>query len=312
MKPQFVKPQFVKPQFMKPQLKRIALWLLPPALIGLVRWARDRAISIGLPGARRLSWEMVADADEVWTAHPGWAHESIARTQREKWPGFVRSVDGAQPLGRSHEASADAAPDVGAHNTIMSFAYALGRAALGRRRISVLDWGGGAGHYFVFARKLYPELDLEFVIKDLATLCAVGRELLPDATFVADETQALSRRYDLVFASSSLHYTRDCYALLDRLCTSAERWLMLTRLPIVEDNDDFVVVQRPHRYGYLTEYPGWFLNRRRLVDFVTARGFALDREFLVAERPYVPNAPEQAQYAGFLFGRMTPICADAS
>ena len=223
---------------MKVRFKHIALWLLPPALTELVRWARDRLISVGLPGGRRPSWEMVADTDEVWTAHPGWAHESIARTQREKWPDFLRSVDGGRVLGRSHEAAADAAPDVGAHNTIMSFAYALGRAALGRRRISVLDWGGGVGHYFVYARKLYPELDLEFVVKDLPALCATGRDLLPGATFVAEETQALSRRYDLVFASSSLHYTRDCYGLLDRLCDSAERWLMLTRLPIVEEHED--------------------------------------------------------------------------
>ena len=84
---------------------------------------------------------------------------------------------------------------------------------------------------------------------------------------------------------------------------------MLTRLPIVEEHDDFVVIQRPHAYGYMTEYAGWFLNRRRLIDFVTGRGFVLDREFLVAERPHVPNAPEQAQYGGFLFRRVAPPVA---
>ena len=99
----------------------------------------------------------------------------------------------------------DAAPDVGPHNTIMSFAYALGRATVGNQRVSVLDWGGGVGHYFVYARKLFPEIDMEFVIKDLPGLCEIGRELLPGATFVSNETQALSRRYDFVFASSSIH-----------------------------------------------------------------------------------------------------------
>src|SRR5262249_29892457 len=80
-------------------------------------------------------------------------------------------------------------------------------------------------------------------------------------------------------------------------------WLMITRMPIVEESDDFVVIQRPHVYGYMTEYPGWFTNRRRLLDFVVARGFVLERQFLVGEQPNVPNAKERAQYYGFLFRR---------
>ncbi len=294
---------------MNPQFKRVALRLLPPVLADAIKRGRDRLAGIGLPGRGRPSWEMVPNTDVAWTGHQGWSHESIAGTQRRKWRDFLESVEGPRPLGRSHEAPTDAAPDVGPHNTIMSFAYALGRAAMGKQRVSVLDWGGGVGHYFVYARKLFPEIDMEFVIKDLPGLCEIGRELLPGATFVSSETQALSRHYDLVFASSSLHYTRDCYDLLGRLCDSAERWLMLTRLPIVEEHDDFVVIQRPHAYGYMTEYAGWFLNRRRLIDFVTGRGFVLDREFLVAERPHVPNAPEQAQYGGFLFRRVAPPVA---
>jgi putative methyltransferase (TIGR04325 family) len=185
----------------------------------------------------------------------------------------------------------------------MSFGYVLGRVTAGRKRISVLDWGGGLGHYYVYARKLFPELLFDFTIKDLPGLCAAGARLLPDATFVDDERQALSRRYDFVFASSSFHYTRDHYSLLGRLCDSTAEWLMITRTPIVERNDDFLVVQRPHLYGYMTEYPGWFMNRSKLIDFMHRRSFSLERQFLVAEQPNVPNAPEQAHYYGFLFRR---------
>ena len=103
-----------------------------------------------------------------------------------------------------------------------------------------------------------------------------------------------------------MHYTRDHYRLIDRLCGCARDWLMITRTPFIEHADDFVVVQRPHMYGYMTEYPGWFMNRAKMLDFVVARGFELVRQFLVAERPNVPNAPEQAQYYGFLFRRRAP------
>jgi putative methyltransferase (TIGR04325 family) len=246
---------------------------------------------------------MVADTEEVWTAHEGWMHDSILKTQLSKWQDFLRSVEGPRALGQPHEASAGAAPDYATHNTIMSFGYVLGRVAERRATASVLDWGGGLGHYYVYARALFPALKLEYVIKDLPSFRAAGERLLPDATYLSNEEQALARSYDLVFASSSLHYTRDYYGLLGRLCDSSAEWLMITRAPIVERSDDFVVVQRPYMYGYMTEYPGWFISRQRLLDFVFARGFVLERQFLVAEQPSVPNAPEQAHYYGFLFRR---------
>ncbi len=287
---------------MNPRLKHVALQLLPPVLASALKRGRDRYMR-GDAIVAAPSWEMVPDSDDLWVAQAGWSHESIAETQQRKWPDFLASIEGTGPLGQAHEAAAGSAPDVGTHNTIMSFGYAVGRATIGRRQLSVLDWGGGIGHYFVYARKLFPELELDYVIKDLPGLCEVGRRLVPEAAFISNEAQALARRYDLVFASSSLHYTRDCYGLLDRLCACAGGWLMITRTPFVETHDDFVVVQRPHAYGYLTEYPGWFLNRPRVIDYVTQRGFALDREFVVAERPDVVNAPEPGQYRGLLFRR---------
>ncbi len=288
---------------MHPRLKHIALQLLPPILATAIKRVLNRRPCGAETADATPGWELVADRAELWTGCHGWSHASIVETQREKWADFLVSVEGARPLGQSHEAAAGSAAEVGAHNTIMTFGYALGRAAFARRRLSILDWGGGMGHYFVYARKLFPELELDYVIKDLPALCDAGRQLLPEAVFVSDEEQALARQYDLVFASSSLHYVRNCYGLLDRICACAARWLMITRMPFVETHDDFVVVQRPHMYGYMTEYPGWFLNRRRVTDFVRKRGFALDREFLVAECPDVPGAPEPGQYRGFLFRR---------
>jgi hypothetical protein len=61
------------------------------------------------------------------------------------------------------------------------------------------------------------------------------------------------------------------------------------------------VVQRPREYGYETEYPGWFINRRELLDAAAEAGLEHRREFLIMERPVVPGAPEQCEYRGFLF-----------
>jgi hypothetical protein len=262
-------------------LHRVLLLLLPPVVVNVTRSLRTRFTS----QKENVSpeWEMKPNSDAVWTAHDGWSHQSIVETQLKKWPAFLRSIEGTRPLGQPHEAAADAPADYATHNTIMTFGYVLGRIGQGRKAISILD----------------------YVVKDLPGFCAVGASLLPQVKFVSDEAEVLCRSYDLTFASSSLHYSRDPYAQLERLCGSTLHWLMITRLPCVEQADDFVVVQRPHMYGYMTEYPGWFMNRNKVLSFVSPRGFDLVRQFLVAEQPSVPNAPEQANYYGFLFRRKT-------
>lgn len=304
--------------------RRIALLLLPPLVVGVLRRLRaprgaapehlDAPVAnVDLPASSDANgsvtpppeWEMVADTADVWTAHDGWLHGSILQMQLDKWPDFLRSVEGTKALGQSHEAAAGTAANYSTHNTIMSFGYALGRVAERRESACVLDWGGGLGHYYCYACALFPDLKLDYVVKDFPGFCEAGRKLLPGAKFLSDESEVLSRSYDFVFASGSLHYTRDFYGLLERLCGCAADWLMITRAPIVEHHDDFVVVQRPYIYGYMTEYPGWVVNRRRLIEFVTARGFRLERLFLVAEEANIPNAPELARDCGFLFRRTT-------
>jgi putative methyltransferase (TIGR04325 family) len=317
---------------MRLSFRRIILAILPPIVVDAIRYVRERLrkekqsvlfwrSSTNSPhNPHEMSradvapaditplpeWEMVPDSDALWTAKAGWGHQSIVSTQLKKWPSFLRSVGGTSPLGQSHEGPPNAVADYATHNTIISFGYALARAAQGRHEVSVLDWGGGLGHYYMYARVLMPTLSLEYVVKDLPPFCEAGAALLPEVTFVSEDSVALGRSYDFVFASSSLHYARKHYDLLGRLCDSAQDWLMITRLPFVEHTDDFVVLQRPHMYGYMTEYPGWFMKRAKMLDFVAARGFELVRQFLVAERPNVPNAPEQAQYYGFLFRRLAP------
>jgi putative methyltransferase (TIGR04325 family) len=287
-----------------PTLKTVLKRVLPPFVIEAANLVRGRpGEQQGVASLQSPEWEAVPDTEAIWTAQAGWSHQSIVQTQRKKWPAFLAAIDGAAPFGSSHEAATDAPPALGTHNTIITFGYVLGRVAAERRRISILDWGGGIGHYYEYARRLRPDLELEYVIKDVAPACEVGRELVPDVAFTSEEANALGRSYDLVFASSSLQYSRDLYGVVARLCDAAAGWLMVTRSPFVERHRDFIVVQRPHRYGYLTEYPAWFINRRRFLAAVEARGLRLEREFMLDECPDVANAPEQSRYRGFLFRR---------
>jgi putative methyltransferase (TIGR04325 family) len=277
-------------------LRRIARQLLPPIVAAPLR----RAVGArGVPAD--TEWEYRPDG---WPADPairGWDAESVVSTQLARWPAFVRSVEAPAPFGVSNEAAGPTHLDHATHNTIISFGYVLGRTGHGRRRLSMLDWGGGIGHYNVYANALLPEVELDYHCRDLSRFAEAGREVQPRATFHDRDETALARPYDLVLASSSLHYSKDWRADLAKLASVTGSYLYVTRQPFVDTAASFVVVQRPHRYGYLTEYPGWFLNRREFLSAADGLGLELLREFLIAERPVVPGAPEQADNRGFLF-----------
>ncbi len=138
--------------------------------------------------------------------------------------------------------------------------------------------------YALIARSLLPDLSLDYVIKELPGLAALGRELMPWITFETDEATCLSRGYELVLASSSIHYAQDWRAVLTRIAAVADEWLFVTRVPIVRQAGSFVVAQRPREYGYSTEYISWIINRAELLDHLQSVGLVLEREFVARGR----------------------------
>jgi putative methyltransferase (TIGR04325 family) len=273
-------------------LKRLAVLLLPPIVADLLRRR-----------PRETEWERVTEAE--WTASDGWLHPSIVATQVAKWADFSDSIQRPRPFGSANAPQAGAPVNVSSHNVIMTFGYVLGRAIATApgRPVEVLDWGGGLGQYALMARQLYPEVAFDYTVCELQPLADAGRKLAADVNFSSDDVASLQGPYDLIYASSSLQYVRDVYGLLAKIVGSGSRWITICRMPFVDNAEDFVVVQRPHRYGYDTEYTGWFLNRDKFVRFMQRSGYELDREFLNDERPTVTGAPEQCSYRGFLFQR---------
>jgi putative methyltransferase (TIGR04325 family) len=298
------------------RFKRIAVQLLPPLLTDVLRNLRRRRATGQRGSAAEQFREAIRGAAPEWEAVPevdwivtdGWLHPSIVDTQVAKWENFSGSIARPKPLGMAHEALPGAPVNVSSHNIMMTFGYVLGRAVAtaSNRPVRVLDWGGGIGHYALLARQLFPETPIDYTICELQPLVEAGRKLVADAAFTSDGAASLTASYDLVYASSSLQYVRDVYDLLAKIAKSGSRWIMICRMPFVDQADDFVVVQRPQRYGYDTEYTGWFLNRNKFVRFMQRCGYELDREFLNDERPTVTGAPEQCSYRGFLFERSKP------
>lgn len=253
--------------------------------------------------AERPEWEYVPEGWRRGDARAeGWHDFSIVETQRRNWATYAQLVRGVGPLGFHFFAKGEIVPnDQNAHNAFMTFAYVLARAAHGRDRLSVLDWGGGIGYYALLAQALLPEVAYDYVVKELPELAELGRELMPWVKFETDDESCLSDRYDLVLASSSLQYAQDWQSLLGRLAAAAKPWLLVARLPVCRHAKSFAVVQRPHGYGYLTEYISWVLNRDEVLSCTTQHGLTLEREFLAGQRMPIHNAPEASQPLGFLF-----------
>ncbi len=278
-------------------LKRLIKLITPPLFIQFGKAALRR----GKP-----EWEYVP---EGWkTTDPnikGWNVQSVLDAYIAKWPAFVNQLKDTAPFGMSPEADAEHRTDLAFHNVIMSYGYALGAAARGKTTISMLDWGGGIGHYYRISKALYPDLDIRYHCKDLPLLANYGQQLFPEARFYSDDT-ALNQQYDFALASSSLQYARDWHGTLSGLAQATTGYLFITRLPIIHHTDSFVVVQRAYAYGYNTEYLGWCINRSQLLGCAHAAGLELVREFVIEYPPPIYHAPERCDYWGFLFKRANP------
>lgn len=247
------------------------------------------------------AWEYVPE---------GWARpakgrdlEAVARAYRAAWPEYLAAIRAPNPLGVHYETARVTTGDVPAHNLLVAFAYVVALAARGRSRLSVLDWGGGLGHFWALARSVVPGLDLEYHVSETPAVCAQGREVAPDVVFHEDES-CLEGGYDLVVASASLQYAEDWSRLLDRLAGATQSHLYVAQVPVALSAPSFVVLRRGSADGSETECLGWVLNRHEFLAYAAGSGVSLAREFLLDTRFSADGAPETpVEHRGFLFNR---------
>jgi putative methyltransferase (TIGR04325 family) len=308
----------------RPAAKRVIGAVTPPILLLAIRRALARlglrnATSAALePGAaphaepagsaivepdtQPPEWEYVPEGWDRQTN--GWDGGTVAQAYVAKWPEWVEALRGPVPLGVYHEVPSGehvTQEDISAHNMLLSFAYVLARAAHGRARLTVLDWGGGLGHYAALARAVLPEVQLEWHCREVPSVAHAGASVNPEVAFHADDA-CLDDVYDLVLASGSLQYEVDWQPLLGKFAAATTGFVLVTRLPVAIRSPSFVVLQRAEAYGYATEYLGWVISRDELLAVASSAGLELERELLLAPRLPPMGAPEEhVGHRGFLF-----------
>lgn len=251
---------------------------------------------------RPASWEYVPEGWRADARIRGWNVAGVADSQKRKWRDYAESLQATGPLGVNHEDPEKSnTGNVRDHNTLISYAYVLALAAHEKMSMSLLDWGGGMGHYYLLSQTVMPGVKIEYHCHDVPLLCQAGRDVLPQAHFYEKPDESFSRRYDLVLASSSVWYEEDWRSVLRRLIEVSNPYLYITRMIFVNHASSYVAMQRPKSFGYRTEYLCWILNRQEFLDHVLSRGMELVREFLICDAQHIHCAPEQGDYRGFLF-----------
>jgi putative methyltransferase (TIGR04325 family) len=270
---------------------------------GLKRIARF-VISHANTAVRYLSAEL-RYAPQGWRVIKGWEDPGVANAQARHWPTLVRNLQGPGPLGVAHFPWHTTREDRADHNVMMSYGYVLALAARKKDSVSILDWGGGAGHYYLYSKALLPEVAIEYHCYDVATLCSVGRTLLPDIHLSDNEAEFAGQKFDLVVSSSSLHYFEDWRAEVRKLAAMTHEFLYISRLQVVTHAASFVVSHKIYHDGY-TEFQSWCVNQQELLSCIEECDLDLVREFVYYRQSVVRGVSGPLDCRGFLFRRRSP------
>jgi putative methyltransferase (TIGR04325 family) len=269
---------------------------IPPVVFKGVHFIQDR---FGKPALEYApdGWQTRLDNSRS----QGWNVDSVIDTEKVKWDAFCRNLEGPAPLGFSHEhTDMSATRDPNFHNVHISYAYVLALTAHKKDRISVLDWGGALGHYYLIAKAVLPDVSIEYHVKEVPLMSKTGKQLNPEVHWYNDES-CLERDYDLIMMNGSIGYMEDWADVLNRIANSVKEYLFLFRLLVVQNSPSFVAIQRLYNSMMLHQQ----LNQVELLDAVKETGLTIVREFVVGDRPYIKGAPEQCEMRGWLFKRET-------
>lgn len=271
-------------------IKSILRLFMPPIVSKCLRALRSPILEFAPDG-----WRTKLSNSQ----NQGWSIDAVVNHEKAKWEFYCRNLEGPAPLGFSHEhTDLTFIRNPSFHNVHISYAYVLALAAHKQDSISVLDWGGSLGHYYLLGKAVLPDVKIEFHVKEVPMMAKVGKQLNPEVHWYDDEC-CLEREYDLVMMTGSIPYMEDWKTMLPRIARSAKKFLFLFRFPIVEDSPTFVAIQRIYDSQMLHQ----FLNQAELLEVVRGTGLTLVREFVVGDRPYVKNAPAQSEIRGWLFKR---------
>jgi putative methyltransferase (TIGR04325 family) len=169
-------------------------------------------------------------------------------------------------------------------------------------RAHVVDFGGGLGSKFFWARRaLGPAIDLHWTVVELARHVEAGRARFgSDGLAFERSLDAAAGPVDVVACYSALQYLPDPIEGARALARAGASAIVLDRMPYATSGRAEVTLQHVDDQIYQVSLPSWLLDERAIVETLKAAGYSLGQRF---EYPRVYS--RRAVFAGHVFARVT-------
>ena len=145
---------------------------------------------------------------------------------------------------------------------------------LGRKKVRVLDFGGGMGVSYFHVSQALPSADfVDYTIVETAPVCKSARELFPDDSrvYFVDELPAPGVRFDIVYLNSSLQYIEDYSGLLNHLAIYDPSYFLFVRLSAGAQPTYATAQMNVHG----SQIPYWFVSLSEIVSIMSSLGYVL-------------------------------------
>lgn len=176
-----------------------------------------------------------------------------------------------------------------------------GAAARNGGRAHVLDFGGGLGSKYFWARRVLGDLALRWTVVELDRHVDYGRAHLAHDGLTFELTiDDVPRPVDVVTCDSALQYLPDPIAGVRALARTGPHAIVFDRIPYATGGRAEVTIQRIDGRIYKAVLPSWLLDERSTVQAVADEGYGLAARW---EYPRVYS--RRAVFAGHVFTRAT-------
>lgn len=138
--------------------------------------------------------------------------------------------------------------------------------------LNVLDFGGSLGSTYFQNRKFLSALkDVKWNIVEQAKFVKRGQEQMADDRlkfYGTIEECLLVTKPQVLLLSSVLSYIQEPYTLLDQFIQAQIPFLIIDRLPLINQSNDRLTVQRVSPHIYPASYPAWFFSQTKFMHFI--------------------------------------------
>jgi putative methyltransferase (TIGR04325 family) len=174
------------------------------------------------------------------------------------------------------------------YHSDVNFCLLLCMLFYSKKKIRILDYGGGLGNvynqfYKIFiASKLYKKIKFCWHIVEQKNISNYGKRLFKKKNlnfFNVDNFNLKNNQYDIIILSSALAFFPNPYKILDNLKVTNFKFLVIDREPFLykkdDDNDngvgggeevsDYLTVLKAG-HGLNSSYPCWIFNFKNIKD----------------------------------------------